>query len=263
MLDAWLGGLEHPPHAGGRYVVSVAGEVYTELDRAADNVAKRLAFAVAVQQLIHGGILLAAPGDPIDTTHIPFVVILPNADRRKMTLKGGPYGCALPGSVFRAPTSTTQISNPALYLGCFTGAELHPGIVVALEESVACFVAHLFLPCMAMLCTAAEGAWIELARRAGGSKSRALAESETASLRKLVATVIDELKSTRDGGVRRRLDEAQQWTLVLQDARNAVHYANEPVTRSDYEKAAALLLGAPTHFATLYGIQSDQPDEGG
>ena len=57
-----------------------------------------------------------------------------------------------------------------------------------------------------------------------------------------------------------RMQYALDFTVLLQDSRNAVHFGVEPTMPNTYEKAAQMLLGAPAHFKTLHEVRSAIPD---
>jgi len=53
----------------------------------------------------------------------------------------------------------------------------------------------------------------------------------------------------------RYLREVINWSSVVRDSRNAVHYGADPATQNTYEKVAALLLGAVPNLRILYAIR--------
>jgi hypothetical protein len=48
---------------------------------------------------------------------------------------------------------------------------------------------------------------------------------------------------------------AINWSNVIRDSRNALHYGADAASRNTYEKVAALLLGANQNFRILYAIR--------
>ncbi|HUU08301.1 MAG TPA: hypothetical protein VMW61_02130, partial [Dehalococcoidales bacterium] len=59
----------------------------------------------------------------------------------------------------------------------------------------------------------------------------------------------------QSGFNQRYLKEVLNWSNVVRDSRNAVHYGADPATQNTYEKVAALLLGAVPNLRTLYTIR--------
>jgi len=72
---------------------------------------------------------------------------------------------AVPTIVRFAPSlenTTSVLASGDLYILDLGVADLHPEVESALRQAVACFRNDLYLPCLAMLAKASEGAWTEL-----------------------------------------------------------------------------------------------------
>lgn len=59
----------------------------------------------------------------------------------------------------------------------------------------------------------------------------------------------------RSGISHRYLGQVLNWSNIVRDSRNAVHYGADPATQNTYEKVAALLIGAVPNIRTLYTIR--------
>lgn len=51
------------------------------------------------------------------------------------------------------------------------------------------------------------------------------------------------------------LREAQIWSDVIRDSRNAIHFGVEPRTPNTYEKTSTLLYSAITHLGSIYTLK--------
>jgi hypothetical protein len=168
------------------------------------------------------------------------------------------------------------LANSDLYIAEIEIPELHAEVEDALRQSVQCFSYELYVPCLAMLAKASEGAWLEL----GDSLLKAASDKtglKTESREKIKVALDDPHKSIlakmeeilklynrqdifkeiaeKSGVNYRSLEEVFIWSNVLCDSRNAVHYGADPATQNTYEKVAALLLGAVPNIRILYAIR--------
>jgi hypothetical protein len=127
-----------------------------------------------------------------------------------------------------------------------------------------------------MLGTASEGAWIEL-----GLSLIKVASTSTALSKDALDKITEELKSPytsvlqkleaiaklyerkdifsevmkQSGYNHRHLAQVLNWSNVIRDARNAIHYGAGAASENTYEKVAALLLGVPLNLRILYSIR--------
>ncbi len=151
---------------------------------------------------------------------------------------------------------------------------MHSEIESALREAVECFRRELFAAASAMLGKASEGAWIEL--------GRALLKTVPPGLAQSVSAQHKVLHDPRAGGALKieavmklfsreelhqpiraaigispaELREAAEWSHLVRDSRNSIHFDAKSVTPNNYEKVALLLLGVIPHFQTLYKIKT-------
>ena len=147
---------------------------------------------------------------------------------------------------------------------------MHRVIGSSLRDAVACFRADLYLPALAMLAKAAEGLWVlcadTLAFEAPDDvRTQRLSEDIERKLH--FANLVDratELFARQDlfGELAKRagvtlveVREAREWTTVVRDSRNVLHFdVAEPVPNT-YEKTAALMLAAVPHMRVLIALR--------
>jgi hypothetical protein len=182
-----------------------------------------------------------------------------------------------PEAVFR-PQSKRRIHDPVvaavadadMLLVSVPMPDLHPGVRDALVQAVACFRRDLFLPCLAMLAAAADGMWVEAGRALVPAAARRDRNVEAAEK---VILSDDEGLARRAGAVAslferadlfghvhtavgfRHLREPQQWTDVLRDRRNVLHWGVSATTPNTYATVATMLQAAPLHFRSLVAVR--------
>jgi hypothetical protein len=192
---------------------------------------------------------------------------------------------SVPSEVRLAPSlqgkKPQPLSDADLYLAELQIPELHVEIKEALAQAVQCFRHDLFVPCLAMLAKASEGAWTELGlsllevdvdnpnlKREKRDKIQQTLTSPDASMVKKIRTVLElydrqdvfsEVRK-RSGFDNRALTEVSLWANIVRDSRNAVHYGASPSTTNTYEKVAALLLGASHNLRLMYSIRKAAED---
>lgn len=189
------------------------------------------------------------------------------------------HNISVPTTLRIAPSAINNLpqplSDPDLYLADFEIDDTHAEVEDSLRQAALCFRHELYVPCLAMLAKASEGAWIELgltllefapdnpALNAGKrEKFRAILNSQYDSFIRKMDTVVQiydkqdifaEMAKT-SGYNQRYLKEVVNWSHIVQDSRNAVHYGADPATQNSYEKVAALLLGAVPNLRILYSV---------
>jgi hypothetical protein len=142
---------------------------------------------------------------------------------------------------------------------------MHPGIMEALQQAIASFRNGLYVPALAMLDAASEGSWFEagqaLAARppvdSGGAKLASVLQDPSKSMRSKAAAVCDYFETRKDaqkvtGVAPVALRESLQWSGIVRDGRNVLHWnvvANIP---NDYAKVATLLMAGVTHLKRLH-----------
>ena len=177
-----------------------------------------------------------------------------------------------PEYIFRPAWHTvpSELFDCDLYLQRLNSNPVHPNVAEALRLSLACFQRDLFVPCVAMLGAASEGAWVELGLALG---KRFYNQSQHAA--KLVAQMKDSQSSTKTkidkvchayelpeykelheatGVNGRRLRSIQQWSDQIRESRNVLHWGATPTIPNTYEKVAILLMDATSELDALHVV---------
>lgn len=241
----------------------------------ATNVARflswQLAFVEALWDLVHAGTLLPYH-DSTQHTLITVNYVETTGNRDAWTFDEFRY--VYPSIVRLAPTALKKnpqaLSSADLFLSDLAIPDLHPGVAESLQLAVRCFRHDLYLPCLAMLGRASEGAWLELGRsllKVQGlpdpyrAKLANELESDKVSIFAKVKSISELYRSqavfkcvaTRSHPAD-HLEEVRAWSEVIRDTRNAVHYKDDGPVEIDYEKTAILLMGVAKNLGTLYRI---------
>ena len=189
----------------------------------------------------------------------------------------------MPSEIMLSPSVANRgaqpLADPDLYLHDLKIPDLDVEVDGSLRDAVTCFSFELYVPCLAMLTKATEGVWTELGfsliafgsssssltQKVSDKCSDALTDPHSSVMAKVDAVVsmiqdhgavfgaIGTAVGVRLGEVRR----AREWTDVVRDSRNAVHYGAKPTTANTYEKVACLLLGVAGHFRNLYAMKRE------
>jgi hypothetical protein len=176
-------------------------------------------------------------------------------------------------SILRADSGQV-LSDGDLYVNDLGISDVHPLVLESLREAVRCYRLDLYVPCLAMLARAVEGAWTEL----GIALLDALPEGEQANVEKarrdlgnpqhaLSRRVQDVCKqyarqqffqplwkTTRLTADDLR-DTAALWTDQVRDSRNVLHHEYKPATANTLEKVGILLMAAVPRLRDLYKIR--------
>jgi hypothetical protein len=182
---------------------------------------------------------------------------------------------SVPNRITRAPSygaNSSVLSDPDLYMATLSNLPIHQEVTNALREAVLCFRHELYSAAVAMLGKASEGAWIEL----GESLLQALDEEDThhfenqrnvlnnssaGTPQKIEA--VTRIFARQDflgwisetTGIRpKELGPVVQWSNVVRDARNTVHFGVAASTSNDYEKVAVLFLSAVSNLKVIYTL---------
>jgi hypothetical protein len=223
----------------------------------------QLAFHEAVWDLIHAGELLVVASQLEDVT--PYVQIFEGYPGRGGA-RGEIYGeftMAFPQGIIRSRITDRKhtLASPDLYLAELNVAVIHEDIRFALLEAVRCFKHELYLSAVVMIGRAAEGAWTEV----GNALQTTLSATKLADPLLHIGKRINDTEKileTKDGReyLKRAgvsidgLHAVVNWSHLVRDARNAVHYGTTSSTQNNYEKAAVLLLSTIPNIRFLYQL---------
>lgn len=254
----------------------------TVIAQAAESILWQVALGEAVWALIHDGLLMPASPDltPVIQPHLKWATVVPGSGGYSSGWRFEEFDILLPGRVRLAPSFADAppqyLADGDLFLAEMDIPDIHPEIGEALRDAVRCFRHELYVPCLAMLAKASEGAWIELGlsllkfasegtglRPETVDKMRDELSSPFVSIAQKIQTVtqlydrqdVFESVKKRSGVSNRHLRNATVWSDVVRDSRNVVHYGADPATANTYEKVAALLLGAAPHLQMVYRIR--------
>lgn len=264
-----------------KVVLDPSVPIEPQLSQVVLNIGWRLAFGEAIWGLINSSVLIQngpqfwpIPADQQWTT------VIPGSGDTSSGWRFEDVEISVPHEVRIAPSIESNLpqplSDPDLYLHDFEIPDLHPEVEEALKQAALCLRHELNIPCLAMLAKASEGAWIEMER----SLTRFCESTECLSANKLTKIrealdseyssvvqkmdVIVQLYDQQDifsevakksGHTHRYLKSVLNWSNVVRDSRNAVHYGADPATQNTYEKVVALLLGAVPNIRILYSIR--------
>ena len=166
----------------------------------------------------------------------------------------------------------STLADADLFLRELDLPDLEQGVSAALALAVSCLRRDLFVPALAMLAAAAEGAWIESGKALveaatrqdrAVQKARDVLTDDLAGIGQKVQVVTDlYIRQDLFQEVRRRsevsvsqLQEVASWTSVVRDSRNVLHWGRAAAIRNDYAKTASLLMAAVQAMKTLESIR--------
>jgi len=248
-----------------------------QIKQVTDSFRWQLAFAEGVWGLLGAGLLLPCARDSrVIEARQAWTTVVPGTGGMSSGWHFAEFDVAIPAFFRLAPTISDPkklaLSDADLFIHELGTVEMAPDVEQALRQAVECFRNDLYLPCLVMLGMASEGAWVELGMsllrvdpnhpsftaEARKKIRDALSSPYTSVLAKMEKVV--ELYNRRDiyenvvkrcGQNQRRLNEVFNWSNVIRDSRNAIHYGSETAVRNSYEKVAALLLGAAQYLQIL------------
>ena len=203
---------------------------------------------------------------------VPFTTAVGNSGG---TSGGWPFeSCHVPNYVRLSPSAkhsgVDPLSDADLYLRDIGVPDMHPEVLESLRSAVQCFRVELYLPALAMLARAIEGAWLELGRalvdatpgRAGkdGEAFAATMGEQELSLAKLITAVRtyyerkDLWKNiwARSGVQGFHIVGAAVWSDHVRVRRNVIHYDSSEQYPYNYETVGTLLLAATQHLRAIY-----------
>lgn len=264
--------LPEPPQVVINPSVDLAPQVRT----AAEYVGWRLAACEAVWGLINSGILVPKSSSLYEPPMVvPWTTVVGNSGG--MSSSWHFQTCPVPNFVVLSPSAAYAgvgpLSDSDLYLRDVGVPDMHPEVAESLETAVRCFRGELYLPALAMLARAIEGAWLEFGRalvdatpkqagKDGESFARTMGEEEI-SLGKLIAAVraYYERKDlwrdvwARSGITGAHIAGAAVWSDHVRVRRNVIHYDSAERYEYTYETVGTLLLAATQHMRAVYGAR--------
>jgi len=231
----------------------------------------------AIWGLIHAGVLVPVTGSTFETqTNVGYTSVV----ARSGGITGGwdfpELALSVPTRVHLAPSHRSgaqPLSDADLYLRELNIAEMHADVEVSLREAVRCFRHELYLPSLAMLARAVEGAWIELGlamadkapSHAGqrAAKFDAFIRDPMINLSQLISHVRDYYSErdlwrdvwTETGVNEQVIRNAAIWSDAVRENRNAVHYRADTALPNSYETVAVQLLAAGQHLKAIYAAR--------
>lgn len=169
--------------------------------------------------------------------------------------------------IFRLPRVEGMPTDTDIFLSGINCKTLDPGIREAIDQSLVCFRRGLYMPATVMLAAGVEGAWTEcglaVAKKLANTKLEALLTEQLTGIGKIVQ---ETRKALEDGSAKSLLkaasrplntvQEAETWTTLLRDRRNALHWGKQKSFVADHGSTASLLMSAPLHLGTLEAIRN-------
>jgi hypothetical protein len=166
------------------------------------------------------------------------------------------------------------LAEPDLFLQTLGIPNMHREVETALREAVKCFRHELYTAAVAMLGKASEGAWIELGTflleavpeplRASVKKQREVLDDPMAGTMRKIQAVIqlyerDAIYSSVyvSSGIKPpELRGVMDWSDLVRDSRNTIHFGVKPATPDTQEKVAVFLLGVAPRLKVIYSLKA-------
>jgi len=279
MLNKFLNDFKAQPP--DKVVLHPSVPLEPQIDQASKAIIWRLSFGEAIWGLIGMGLLIPNHQalHEIDADQ-EWTTVVPGSGGQTAGWRLKEHNISIPTMLRIAPSAVSNLpqplSDPDLYLSDFEIAGIHAEVEEALRQAALCFRYELYVPCLAMLAKASEGSWIELGisllkvdkdnpalSPAKRDKFREILNGEYYSVVQKMDTVVqiydrqDMFSEVvkRSGYNQRYLKEVLNWSNIVRDSRNAIHYGADPATQNTYDKVAALLLGAVPNIRILYSIR--------
>jgi hypothetical protein len=250
-----------------------------QIQSLADEISWSLATAEALISLVNDSQMVLTSNDyrPLNF-HCVVTMGWHESPSYKGSINFEEYGFLAPSRVRLAPSfeggKSQLLANSDLYLQTFCSPGMHQEVTLALQEAVKCFRHGFFGAAVAMLGKASEGAWIEL----GTSLLNAVPEDKRSSVDKLRKT----LENERAGAAMKMdavlaifekqdifgplaassgvsLDSLRmiwEWSNIVRNHRNTIHFGVTSVIPITYETVATLLLGALQYLRDMYALKS-------
>ncbi len=175
-------------------------------------------------------------------------------------------GFAEPHSFQKISLPDDMPTDPDIFLQGIDSKSLHIGIREAVEQALACFRRGLYMPATAMLAAATEATWCEcgtvVAKKLTDAKLDTLFSDPYFSISRKVSELSKALDQPDGKALLKpagqsiaKVREAEVWTGVFRDRRNALHWTKAKSFVADHIETATLLIAAPLHIGTLEAIR--------
>lgn len=272
LIDGFLReqGFPEPPTV----VINESVDLASQVQRAAEYVALRLAACEALWGLIYAGILVRKDSGSLwdPPINIQWTTIVGKSGG--MSSGWSFETCRVPNFVTLSPsaryTGIGPLSDSDLYLRDIGVPDMHTEVVESLRSAVQCFHTELYLPAIVMLARAIEGAWIEFGRalvdatppqagKDGVSFAQVMSEPEISLARLIEAARLYYGRKDLWNDVWKRsgmhgfhIDGAATWSDHVRARRNVVHYNSTETFPYTYETVGPLLLAATQYLRVIY-----------
>ncbi len=235
----------------------------------------RLAFCEAIWGLIGQGLIL-----PVNF-HLDSFSVNVRYKSRDGSGPLGPVGSEVfvPNKIGLAPSlerdGDSTLFDSDLFIFDINIPNLHPEIEESLRSAIQCYRYELLLPSVAMLARASEGAWIEtglalIEYNQDGKHLQTKEKEKVKGILRSYDSITSKMNSIQKTFERKdifkdlyaasrtptHLREVLNWSYILRDYRNAIHYDNESASKITFDKVGTLLLAAGPRLKTLYDIRN-------
>jgi hypothetical protein len=260
-----------------QFVFNTEEEIESQIKNIIGYFSYSIAFCESVHALIHEGFFLPRSSNSISFDRS----ISWTTGRNSSGWSFKEFYMHMPVDLVRTISTRINVNNiisdPDIYILDLGIDNAHNEVNDALRDSIKCFKNDLYHPSIIMLCKAVEGAWIELGISLTESVRDRKQDAEHFIERLIgqesIAWKVNEIvklyerqdwfkQIKKDSRIDLNLiREGQNWTDLLRDARNAIHYGVQPSTPNTYDKASILLLGAIKHLRTIYQLKRTLDNE--
>jgi hypothetical protein len=240
------------------------------IDRYIAHLRARLAVFKAASELVASGIVMQAGANVTGSITTPWTDAPPRGGGTSASFNLD-FIYAHPEHVVRPVwvKDDVVLGDGDLYLSTLGASQLHSGIADALRQSVRCCSSGLFVPAVAMLDAASEGAWIEAGKRlstvpphdARQASLSTVLNDPSKSMRSKAGAICDYYDGRKDLQLITRIAKPQlrdtlQWSGLIRDARNVLHWNVTASIPNDYSTVATYLLAAIGHIKRLHALAS-------
>jgi hypothetical protein len=231
-----------------------------DLTNLARAISVRLALYYAVSELVAVGELFAAgpPGN--------WQPLMDYSFRHQHGGLSPNIHATFPSKIQRPQPVSTLPSDPDVFLQGANCKNLHSGILAGIEQALDCFRRGMYMPATVMLAASVEGTWTEcgiaVASKLGKNKLHDVVTNPFEGIGKKVQEIRKALEQPQGKALLKAAEQpmskvidAETWTTVLRDRRNALHWTKSRNFITDHSGTGTLLMGAPLHIDTLEAIR--------